>query len=119
MAGIPYQSKLLPFASTIARWQRQGKTYRQIAVLLGTEHGLAVHPDTINSFVLVRVRAKKRPILPAGYLQPNPVRRATPALAGTSGRVPSSGPSHPPRVIASDGKEIPNAQYAPVNPDEL
>lgn len=67
--GKPFRSKLLPFAAEIAKWQREGKTYGQMAFLLREKHGLHVHPDTINSFVLVRVRARKKPILPASFLR--------------------------------------------------
>jgi hypothetical protein len=65
--GIPYRSKLVPFAQQIAVWQREGKTYRQMSELL-KEQGVDAHHDTINAFVLSRVRGRKRAILPAEYL---------------------------------------------------
>lgn len=119
--GRPWRSKLLPFAGVIARYQRAGKTYEQIAALLQSDHAISAHPDTINSFVLVRIKARKRRILPAAYLVPPEIsaqpgkpipgkRDCTLRPAGSEGAV---------RVVGADGKEIPNAQYSPVIPHEV
>jgi hypothetical protein len=119
--GRPWRSKLLPYAAAIARYQRDGKTYEQIAALLLSDHGVSAHPDTINSFVLVRIKARKRRILPADYLVVRETagrsERPTPAKRSYTVR-PNSSESAA-RVVGTDGKEIRNAQYAPVNPDEL
>lgn len=68
--GRPFRSKLLPYAREIARWQREvpPKSYPEMARLLKDKYGVAVHPDTINSFVLTRVRGKGRAVLPDEFL---------------------------------------------------
>lgn len=78
--GSPFRSKLIPFAAEIGRWQRENKSYREIAALLKQKHGLEVHHETIWSFVTVRERAnrRKRRILPEAYMQAPPLTTAIP-----------------------------------------
>lgn len=52
--GKPFQSKLEPVTEIIRDLRRQRKSYREIAQILGDEHGLAVDRTTIWSFVKVR-----------------------------------------------------------------
>jgi hypothetical protein len=68
--GVPYRSKLVPYASEIAAWQREGEgmSFHAIAERLNAKYGLKVHPDTIYAFVRVRARGRKQPLLPEKYL---------------------------------------------------
>jgi len=117
--GKPLQSKLRPFHDQIARWQREGMSLRKIAAELREQHGLAgLHHDTVHSFISVRARKNarsRRRLLPveshpSGVNEPK--HRMAPTLPPVTTGVRS-------RVVGADGKEIRNAQYAPVNPDEL
>jgi hypothetical protein len=104
--GIAYQSKLLPYAKEIAAWQREGegKSYREIAGLLKEKYGLEVHPETINAFVLVRARRKKRVVLPDEYLSGQPMAQnpAVPAaIIPTVIPKPASGAGNVPSQPAS------------------
>ncbi len=74
MAGRPFASKRLPFEDFIRGLRASNMPYHEIAKLLETEHGLKVHPDTINSFVIVRA---KRPQL-VYTLPPKPQAPASP-----------------------------------------
>lgn len=117
--GKPLQSKLRPFHDQIARWQRAGMSLRKIAAELREQYGLAgLHHDTVHSFISVRARKNarsRRRLLPveshpSGVSEPK--HRMAPTLPPVTAGVRS-------RVVGADGKEIRNAQYAPVNPDEL
>jgi hypothetical protein len=124
--GRPFRSKLVPFSDHIARWQREGKSYKEMAKLLSEVAGVSVHPDTINSFVLVRARGGgKVAMLPESpstlsdqaARQENAVASQTPGspvVAHRKGPGLSAG-----RILGSDGKEIKNARYEPANPDDL
>ncbi|MCI0627504.1 MAG: hypothetical protein L0387_38635 [Acidobacteria bacterium] len=57
MPGQPHQSKLIPFRNVIGCLRREGRSYRQIAIILEQEHGIRTAPSTIHSFV--KVRSKK------------------------------------------------------------
>jgi hypothetical protein len=64
-SGVPFKSKLAPFEPQIRQWLRDNKSYSEMAELLRSEHGLKVDPSTINAFVLVRSRGRRRAMLPA------------------------------------------------------
>ena len=114
---------LVPYQREIGLWQRQDKSYREIAALLRVTHGLDVHHDTIHSFVQARIRLRKRKILPAEYL----VTPAAPAPGGTLRTTEAfrSAPVVAPKlraaakILSSEGKEIPAAQYPPVDPNNV
>ena len=135
VTGRPFNSKLLPHAVRIARWRRAGKTYKEMAALLKSE-GLSVHPDTINSFVLVRARGGgKVAVLPpeiapvaeppatvsaASAAPAKPPLKAAQFSQSATPSVPAGGPSVVlKRVLGADGKPLTTAPYAPANPDEL
>lgn len=117
--GKPLQSKLRPFHEQIARWQRKGMSLRKIAAALRDQHGLAgLHHDTVHSFISVRARKNarsRRRLLPVESqlsAASEPKHRVQPTPTPVTASVKN-------RVVGADGKEIRNAQYAPVNPDEL
>jgi len=119
-AGKPYRSKLLPHASVIAKLQRLGRSYGQIAEFLRDAHGLKVHRDTIHSFVVVRSRGRKRRILPAEYLRAEALSHKSEAPEERTATLLESGAVAAAKSVrGSDGKEIRNAQYQPVNPADL
>jgi hypothetical protein len=110
-----------------------------MAALLKSE-GLSVHPDTINSFVLVRARGGgKVAVLPpeiAPLSEPPAIASTAPAVPvkpplkaalspvqvsqPVTPSVPAGGPpARPKRLLGTDGKPIAIAPYAPANPDEL
>ena len=85
MPGKPFHSKLAPHEALIRDLRRQGRTYREIAEILKKDHGLEVHPDTVNSFVIVRAKGAKVYALP----DPNapaipPAAKSNKAAAGTA-----------------------------------
>lgn len=85
--GKAYKSALRPYQGAIGRWQREGKSYAEIADLLSKQFGLKVHRSTIHSFVQVRRSAgfkkRKRTILPAHFLdERNRVGAIGPASLG-------------------------------------
>jgi hypothetical protein len=114
---------LVPYQREIGLWQRQDKSYREIAALLRVTHGLEVHHDTIHSFVQARIRLRKRKILPAEYLvtpsAPTPGRlpHAIEAVRSASAVAPKSNTAG--RILSTEGKEICGAQYPPVDPNNL
>jgi IS30 family transposase len=59
MPGKPFQSKLEPFLEQIRQWRCQRWSYPRIAEALHKEHGMAVAPSTIFSFVKVRAKGRK------------------------------------------------------------
>jgi hypothetical protein len=110
----PWQSKLCPYARQIALWRGEAppKTYVEIAALLHEKYGVEVHPDTVNSFVLVRHRAarKKKQVakLPKQIFE-----------EGVGESLPS-----PPSPRTSQGKnqnreDMPPTHYLPPDPSEL
>lgn len=134
--GRPFRSKIAPFEAEIAAWQREGLTYVEMAGRL-KERGVPVHPDTINSFVLIRARGRgKRATLPA---TPTAVTVSESALSATGrGSLPTALPSptavlqNPSvasvarpaapiakRILNEEGKAMEGVQYAPANPDDL
>ena len=107
--GRPYHSQLAPYAAQIARWRREGQTYKEITALLA-ERGVEVHLDTVNSFVLVRARGggkvavlpePKEPVLaaPVGPVASVQTKQpAAPAVAQKSplaADLPAAGPDAP------------------------
>jgi hypothetical protein len=128
--GRPFRSKLIPFARQIAKWQREGKTYLEMALLLRPEPGMEIlHPDTIHSFVMVRFRAskRKRAILSAEYLNalsgvPAAPRPALPRSTAEAPGVPAGDPARRPanrRQLNDAGKEITVAVYPAPKLEEL
>ena len=92
MPGSPFRSKLVPFEDLIRQLRAAHTPYRDIAKILAKDHGLTVHADTINSFVIVRA---KRPQMV--YTLP-PKRSETPASDDESSRATSpKSVSHPAR----------------------
>src|SRR5208283_6148864 len=81
-AGVPFHSKLAPFEPEIREWLGANMTYPQMAELLRSEHGLKVDPSTINAFVLVRSRGRRRAMLPADPETPEAIATPSSALAG-------------------------------------
>jgi hypothetical protein len=65
MPGKPFQSKLEPFLEQIRQWRCQRWSYPRIAEALHKEHGIAVAPSTIFSFVKVRAKGRKVFALPS------------------------------------------------------
>ena len=78
MPGSPFRSKLVPFEDLIRQLRATRTPYRDIAKILAKDHGVKVHADTINSFVIVR--AKRSQVV---YTLP-PKRSETPASDGES-----------------------------------
>ena len=72
----PFRSKLVPFEDLIRELRATHTPYRDIAKILKKKHGVNVHADTINSFVIVRA---KRPQMV--YTLP-PKRPESPASDG-------------------------------------
>lgn len=64
MPGIPFQSKLEPFYDFIRECRMKRWTYARIAEALTLDHGIAVCPTTVFSFVRVRARKRKLYALP-------------------------------------------------------
>lgn len=62
MPGKPYQSKLNPYLQEIHRLRSQAPpvSYQEIARILHDEHGVAVSPNGIFSFV--KARSRKRAV---------------------------------------------------------
>lgn len=108
----PFRSKLNAYADDIRRWQRQGKTYREMSALFLEVHGLKVHSDTINSFVLVRARRRTPAQLPEPATPESSPARAEvqPGLA----KIPKASPKPDRR-----GKTDEIGPYEPANPSEL
>jgi hypothetical protein len=98
--GVPFRSKLRPHEGNIRHWLKAGLTYREMAEKLRIEHKLAVHPDTINSYVLVRARGRQRAMLPPAVEDapatppPSPASRAVAGKARAKAGVQGSPPSH-------------------------
>ena len=108
--GVPFRSKLAPFEAHIRQWLKAGLTYREMVEKLRREHGVAVHRDTINAFVLVRSRGHRRAMLPP------PVEDETPPPAAGAGPGPApkgKGKARP----SSSGS--PPTHYQPARPEEL
>lgn len=80
MPGKPFQSKLVPYESLIRDLRAAGRTYREISEILKKEHRVTAHPDTINSFVIVRAKGAKVYALPAAPQAP----AETPAAPSTA-----------------------------------
>ena len=129
-AGVPFRSKLAPFEPQIRQWLRANVTYSQMAELLRSEHGLKVDPSTINAFVLVRSRGRRRAMLPAdpetpGAMPTPPSAAAGPqngqeAVPGPKGKPDATGHSHmlPPqhsKHLDSRGQPV----EPPPNPDDF
>nr|MDQ3624124.1 hypothetical protein [Verrucomicrobiota bacterium] len=87
----PFASKLLPFEELIRELRASNVSYHAIAQYLETEHGMKVHRDTINSFVIVRA---KRPS-PLVYTLP-PKREPSAATAAVRSPTPAPPPVEPP-----------------------
>lgn len=85
MPGSPFRSKLVPFEDLIRELRAANTPYRDIAKILEKDHGVEVHADTINSFVIVRA---KRPQMV--YTLP-PKRPESPASDG--GKTPPASPA--------------------------
>ena len=141
--GQPFRSKLVPFHHDIARWQREGLTYRQLAERLAKEHGINAAISTIRSFVMVRFRRKRRPMLPIESFSAGCARKPVsdsnsvalqlqvphegssiiPAAATPRPIVPSTflaaSLSTKRKLLDHAGKEVRCAEYPPTNPDEL
>jgi len=64
MPGKPFQSKLEPFYEFIREGRAKRWSYRKIAEVLGSEHGLSVSPNAVFSFVKVRAKRRKLYALP-------------------------------------------------------
>ena len=60
MPGSPFRSKLVPFEDLIRELRAAHTPYRDIAKILEEKHGIKVHADTINSFVIVRAKRSQR-----------------------------------------------------------
>jgi len=96
--GVPFRSKLAPFEAHIRQWMKAGLTYREMAERLRREHSLKAHPDTINSFVLVRSRGRRRAVLPPPVAEaaieapPEPAGRARPKGKGSGKNSTGGGP---------------------------
>lgn len=129
-AGIPFRSKLAPFEPQIRQWLRADMTYSQMAELLRSEHGLKVDPSTINAFVLVRSRGRRRAMLPEDPETPGAMSTPPSALAdpqkdqeaapGPKGRPAATGHGHmlPPqhsKHLDSRGQPA----EPPPNPDDF
>ena len=145
--GRPYHSKLAPYAAQIARWRREGQTYKEITALLA-ERGVQVHLDTINSFVLVRAKGggkvavlpePKEPV-PAAPTGPvasvqtkQPIAPAAAQQLPLAADLPAAGPDTlsaeaglgtslaraRARLRESGGQAGQRTQYAPANPNNL
>ena len=51
--GGKWRSRLIPYTAAIRQWRAEGKSYRQIAVLLD-DLGLHISASAVNNFVRVR-----------------------------------------------------------------
>ena len=98
MPGKPFQSKLEPFLETIRQWRCQRWSYPRIAEALHKEHGMAVAPSTIFSFVKVRAKGRKVFALPS-----QEAKSSSPKLSPLSAEIrqrgtpffkPKSNPNH-------------------------
>lgn len=58
MPKRPLYSKLCPFENLIRELRAAHTTYREISEILGRVHGVQVHRDTINSFVITRAKGR-------------------------------------------------------------
>ena len=142
--GQPFRSKLVPVYQHIARWQREGLTYRQLADRLAKEHGINAAISTIRSFVMVRLRRKRRPMLPMECTpddcdrkpasESNQVSLQPPYPNEGLSTLPGEGTPSPKvvdptlrpswlstkrKLLDHAGKEVRCAEYPPTNPDEL
>jgi hypothetical protein len=96
-SGVPFKSKLAPFEPQIRQWLRDNKSYSEMAGLLRSEHGLKVDPSTINAFVLVRARGRRRAMLPADPGTPEAIPTPQSAHAGPqNGQEAARGPKRKP-----------------------
>jgi len=110
--GVPFRSKLAPFEAHIRQWLKAGLTYREMVEKLRREHGLAVHRDTINAFVLVRSRGHRRAMLPPPV--EDETTEATPAAQ------PATGPALKGKGKArASSSGSPPSHYQPARPEEL
>lgn len=89
MPGKPFQSKLVPFETLIRDLRTAGRTYREISEILRKDHGIDAHPDTINSFVIVRARGAKVYALPEPQAAiPTPAKQEDSRPAAASPETP-------------------------------
>ena len=91
--GVPFRSLLNPFEGKIRRWLKTGLTYAEMAEILAKDHGLKIHRDSINSYVLVRARGRGRTMLPADPETPEAISTPPSAHAGPqNGQEAAPGP---------------------------
>ena len=100
MPGRPFQSSLEPHLETIRALRLKRRTWRQVAGVLKTEHGLEIDPAAVYKFFKRRVRPTARQ--PLGF--------PTPAAA-TSERHASVPPGPAVDGAASD------LTFGPMDPD--
>jgi hypothetical protein len=100
MPGKPFQSKLIPYEDLIRDLRKAGRTYREISDILKKDHGIEAHPDTVNSFVIVRARGAKV------YTLPDPAP-STPQTVTKPARSPAKASGTPPGDSTQSATDTP------------
>ncbi len=93
MPGRPFQSSLEPHLETIRALRLKRRTWRQVAEVLKTEHGLEIDPAAIYKFFKRRVRPSARQ--PLGFPTAAPAAGNLPTVQPTP-ESPAADPSFEP-----------------------
>src|SRR5437867_2512700 len=75
LSAKPHRSCLAPYSELIEELRRRGRTYREIATILGEKFQLHVAPTTILRFLAGESRRKRKPRLQEPKADDAPIRR--------------------------------------------
>lgn len=105
LASLPAKtprSRLEPYRELIREMRRRGRTYREIAQVLGERCGVRIAASSVHEFVRRRSRAKPSPAIEAG-----PLASSVPAAAAGQELLPRiASQSEPPSDPALHASEL-------------